>query len=74
MAKPGPSSRLCFTSRMKAREASSVKSSGRSNRSGSGIAIERRDDPVEFFLDRGRKRDAAGVGGQIVAAPQQALG
>ena len=39
-----------------------------------GIAIQRRDDPVELLFDRGRKRDASGVGGQIIAAPQQALG
>ena len=39
-----------------------------------GIAIQRRDDPVELLFDRGGKRDAPGVGGQIIAAPQQALG
>ena len=37
------------------------------------VAIERGDDAVEFRLDRGGKREAAGTGGQIVAAPQQAL-
>ena len=74
MAKPGPSSRLCFTSRMKAREASSAKSSGRSSRSGRGSRSSAATIRVELLLDRGRKRDASGVGGQIIAAPQQALG
>ena len=36
MAKPGPSSRLSFTVRMKAREASRLNSSGRNSSSGGG--------------------------------------
>ena len=38
-----------------------------------GIAIERRDNPVQFLFDLGRQRDASGVGGQCVAAPEQPL-
>ena len=37
------------------------------------LAIERRDEPVQFLLDLGRQRDASGVGGQCVAAPEQPL-
>ena len=73
MAKPGPSSMVRLTSRMKAREASSVEVVRPQQQQRQGFAIERRDDPVQFLLDLGRQRDASGVGGQCVAAPEQPL-
>ena len=64
MAKPGPSSMVRLTSRMKAREASSVEVVRPQQQQRQRLAIERRDDAVQLLLDRGGQRDASGVGGQ----------